>query len=283
MNMVGIVQPKPFKPKKRRKKRNIEKKKINIKIQSKLLIKMIWFAMFLLVFGYGTVRVLKITIFAPEYLIKEVQYAKTSVDSYDDPYLYDAISNLLKDENYYVLRYLRRKKIINQIKTEFPMVKDLIFGHNGYNSAVVEVFFYDPQILFLYENQKFALYNDYLFNLYTGNNLGSGAYKVILPEYLWKIDNIDGIFYKIDENTLKLQVQLLYDFFPNMLDLIYLPGAKRFIVDLQNGIRLYLNNYRDIETQLKRYKELEKYYENFSDIKSIDLWSLSEDKVIIKK
>ena len=96
--MVGIVREKKFKKKKRkkqvykevRKKDRVSKKHNNIPIP--LIIKIFWISVVLFVFVYGTIYVLRKTVLSPQYQVEQVDYAKDSVDTYDDPYLYKAIT-----------------------------------------------------------------------------------------------------------------------------------------------------------------------------------------------
>jgi len=87
------------------------------------------------------------TIFKPENYIEQITYSKASVDNYDDPYLYKKISDLIKYENYFVVSKFRKSDIINQIKSEFPLVKDLEIIQPAKFTASVRVDFYEPDIV----------------------------------------------------------------------------------------------------------------------------------------
>lgn len=284
--MVGLVkvrQKKRYRKHQNRKKKIFTSKQIKVNIPMRILIRSIWFAMFFLIFVYGTILVLKKTIFSPKYIIKDVQYAQQSIDKIDDPYLYNTISSELENKNFYMYKFFHQNKLIKLVHSQFPLVKDIKIHYQGYNEVAVEVDFFDPQILFIYWQQRFWLYNDYVFNLYTWNTLGSESYKVKLPEYIGQIENLDWMFFELDATTFTSQIAMIYEYFPKLQDLLYLPGAQRTKVYFKNWLIVYFNNFKSIEEQLIHFEQLYKYYEDFEKISIIDLGSLSDDNVIIKK
>ena len=157
--MVGITQQKPFQKKKRKKStlhknRNSEKK---IKVNMRFLMLTIWVAILLMLFGYGTIFVLKRTVFAEKYVIQNVTYADESVKLYDEPYLYKAIGDELKGNNYHMQKVFRKNQVLKVIHDEYPMVSKVYFSYTVPNEVIVQVVFFEPDILIKYQKRRFVL------------------------------------------------------------------------------------------------------------------------------
>lgn len=277
----GLVQKKEFKKIKRKKEKfRTNKKKANPKTIWKL-VQLIWVTAFVLVLFYAILYLLRITILAPEYTIKQVNYDPASIQEYDDPYLYKAISNVTKERNYYILRYFKQGYITHKIKQEFPIVKDIAIQYDDQYTLWVTVSFEKPQIRLIYKELTFGLYNDYIFQLYSGNTIWNDILDIEFPEYIWEIQNFDGLFFKVKANQFTEQMYLLNDAFPDRERLVYLPWSQRTLIVLKDGKRLYINNLWDLKKQIKNYDLLTKYYDGYKDLYEIDLGSLEEDKIIV--
>jgi hypothetical protein len=68
---------------------------------------------------------LKKTIFLPENRIYRVDYALSSTQVYDDPYLYRTITSLLSGENIKVLSW-QWDRVVSHVKQKYPFVEDLV-------------------------------------------------------------------------------------------------------------------------------------------------------------
>jgi hypothetical protein len=170
--MVGVSKQKPFQKKKQQrplfKKKRTEQK---VKVNTRFLFFVMWVAILLMVFGYGTIFVLKRTIFSPRYLIQNVEYADDSVATYDDPYLYKSISEELKGKNYYLQKAFKKLHLSSTIHAQYPMVDKVKFSYTNPNEVIVQVSFFEPDILIKYQTRRFALLGDYTFELFSGSSL----------------------------------------------------------------------------------------------------------------
>jgi len=280
--MVNMVKCKPFqKPKK--KSTHLQSKKIRLKVPFSLIVKVIWISMFGIVFLYGGSYVLKNTIFATKYKIEQVSFNKQSVILFDDPYLYKQISDIIKWKNYWIMHYFNEGKILNIMQKQYPIIKFLELKLAWQNSIVVNVGFHDPHILIYEGNLKFGLYNDYLFPLYSWNNLGSGIQSVDLPLYAGQSEDIDGLFFEINPQELTDVVYNLYESFPKIHRMVYLPGAKRMLLIFPDQKKVYFNLSKGLDEQITDFEHLRKYYDGFENLWEVDLGSLSDDKIIVKK
>ena len=237
------------------------------------------FGIFVLI--YGSFLLLKDTLFAPEYTITIVRYNSGDVAKYGDPYLYKMISSSLKKENYNIARF-SKNAILANVQAQYPFVKDLTINFIWSNAAKVDITFADVDLIIRNYNLKFGVVNGQIFPLYSGDSLGKGVEIVDMPWYLSGQAAMTGLFYRQSASGLVEQVALLYQGFPGLNHIEYLPGGERSIVFI-NGTMVYINNLADIPTQIKNYDLLKKYYPSFSQLKEIDLWSIELDKLIVKK
>lgn len=227
--------------------------------------------------------VLKRTILAPKYIINNVKYAEESVAQYDEPYLYKAISQEVKWNNYNILRIFKKNKILRAIQKHYPILADIHFDYSWPNEMTVLVTFHDPQLIIRHKKRRFAIYNGYHFELFSGSSLwSSGVQELRLPMYLTDFKNLDGIFFDTQADILLEQTYKIQENFPNLEKIVYLPGSQRTIVLMPKWVKIYINNIRPLEEQFANYKKLAKYYDGFDKLYQIDLWSLEKDRIIVK-
>lgn len=241
-----------------------------------------WIFFGILVVFYGGFLLLKYTIFVPEYRISKIDYALSSVQVYDDPYLYKSISSLLLWENLYLISS-NSNKIIGKIKKDYPFVEDVIMVYKWPNTLLVKVLFNQPELILLHEDKKFGMYKWYLFELFSGNSLGlSGIVNLEILSF-----NSGGaltwLFFLQSPDDLMDDIRIIKEWFPEIQWLSYMPGGHRMLVDLWNNRKVYINNAIPIEPQIVNYQLLKKYYSDFNLLKEIDLGSLESDKIIVRK
>jgi len=278
----GVVQTKPF-SKKRSHKKRFKSNDFKWNINPATFIKVIIFFMILIVVVYWWTYVLKHTLFDQKYSIKTTEYAEDSVKTFSDPYLYSKIEEILKDENYYVVAFLKRKKILWIMKNEFPMINDLNIVYWEPGVVQVQIDFTPPDLIIKHRWFSFGINEDLLFTIFSWDLIWSWALSIFLPQYIWDITSIDWIFFDTEIKTIIAQMYLLQNYFPDNKQIIYMPWAQRTTIFLPWNKKLYINNFKQIEEQLKNYEKLKKFYVDFDKIYSVDLWSLENDRVIVRK
>lgn len=60
-------------------------------------------------------------------MIENIKFSQATIDTFEDVDLYNEIYNIVKGENYYVLKYLKKTEIITQIKQKFPIIESISF------------------------------------------------------------------------------------------------------------------------------------------------------------
>lgn len=281
--MVNLVRSRPFKKKKKNNfKKNVNKIKL-IYPKLRFSVKWFWIIMLFVIFSYWLFFIIKNTIFKEENYINKIFYSKNSVELYDNPYLYRKISQLIKNENYYVVSKFQKTDILRSIQNEFPIVKDIKIIQPEEFAASVRVEFYDPEIIIRLWDRKFWVLWDFDFEIFSGNSIWQNIFSVELPQYTSVIDSLYWLFFEISLEKLISDTYTISQWFNGYKRIVYLPGSSMTIVFLDNEKRVYLNNQNSLTWQIENYNLLQKYYNESDSLKIVDLWSLEWDKIIVRK
>ena len=280
--MYTLVKNRPFK---KRKTNNIKRKVKKIKLiypEINFPIKRFWIFLLSMIFIYWIFFIIQHTIFKDENYIKKIYYSQMSINNYDDPYLYNTISKLLKDENFFVASKFKKKTILRTLKQEFPIVKNIKIIQAEKFSASVKVDFYDLDLVLKLWDRKFWVLWYYDFEIFSGNNIWNGAFSIELPQYLGDINSIHWLFVEISPEKLIHDMDIISQWFPAHTRIVYLPGSSMTVVFFWEK-RVYLNNKNSLIDQIDSYNLLMKYYNNANSLKIIDLGSLEWDKIIVRE
>jgi len=278
--MVWIVQSRPFKKNKLKYPKQKQNRSIDIPI--KQIIKLFWIIITLSAFIYWVVFILKTTIFSDRYTIINVTFAENSVKKYDDPYLYKDIKEDFLDNNYYIIKFFKENKIKRKHTQRKPIIKDINVWFVGSGEVTIDVEFYEPDFLVTYKSIRFWVLWNFVFQLFTGNSLGIDAQELELPQYVWDIKDIDWLFFSVKQEQMFVYLKQLAEAFPNNQRIVFFAGAQRILV-VDDKKNIYFNLFKSLTEQIDNYKKLEKYYTEFQKVSEADLWSLSSEKIIIKK
>lgn len=259
---------------------NPEKKRFNSWLR-RFSLKILWSIFIIFGLIYGGFLLLKNSIFDHQYVIKRVLYSSGDTQQYDNPYLYKRISNWIKDENYYIVRTYK-SRILEDVQQAYPLVTDIAIDYASSNTVLVKLTFRPIDLIIRNQATTYLVVGSTILPLYSGNKIANGALIVDLPEYLSGVTSLSGFFYKQSATGLFQQVQLIYQWFPWLHHIEYLPGGERTIVYI-DGKKLYINNLSDITNQIRNYELLKKYYKDYAQLEHIDLGSLETDKLIVKK
>ncbi len=244
-------------------------------------IKFVWIFFILFALVYWAFLLLKNSLFASEYRITSVDYSLSSVEQYDNPYVYKKISTLMKGENYYVISS-RKSSILDEVQAEFPFVNDIFIYYKSANKIFVKLLFEQPQMIMRSDWLRFGVYDGSLFQIYSWNKIWSWAIGMDVLSFASWLQMLTGIFYKQSADDLLQKLVLLKEWFPTIQSFSYLPWWQRIFVHLPNRV-VYINSMIDIAQQIKNYQLLKRFYPDFATLKEVDLGSLESDKVIVKK
>jgi hypothetical protein len=245
----------------------------------KIPIRFFWIFFGVLVVCYWSFLLLKYTIFVPEYRISKVDYALSSVQLYDDPYLYKTISSLIKGENIYMIS-MNTDTILETVQEQYPFVQDVIIIYKAPKTVLVKLVFSLPDLILLHENKKFGVYKQQIFELLSWNTSGVVNLEILSFN---SGGALTGLFFVQSSSDLLDDIRLIKEWFPDIARLAYLPGGHRMLVYLSKNRKVYINTAIDIQPQIINYQLLKKYYSEFLYLKEIDLGSLESDKVIVRK
>ncbi|MFA6255899.1 MAG: hypothetical protein WC606_01825 [Candidatus Absconditabacterales bacterium] len=279
--MIKFVVPRPVK-KIHRTYTPIDSDKKKIKVGFHFFsIKVIRIIFIIFALIYGGFLLLKNSIFNHQYTIKRVLYDSGNIAWYDNPYLYKRINTRIKGENYYVVN-LYKSRVLNDIKSTYPMVSDMNIEYTSSNTVFVTLTFVPIDLVIRNENFRYALIGTKLLTIYSGNKISDGIKILDLPAYMSGTTSLSGIFYRQSATGLVQQVEMIYQGFTGLQRVEYLPGGERSIVYL-DGKKFYISNLGDIPNQIRNYQLLKKYYKDYAQLVDIDLGSLEKDKVIVRK
>jgi len=278
-----LVRPRPFKKIKHNTiKKNFHKVKL-IYPKINFSIKGFWITILVIIFSYWIFFVIKNTFFKKENYIQNLSYSKESVEKFNDPSLYSTISKTLKWENYYIVWKLKRKTILKTIQSDFPIVKNMKIVKSEPYSAAVWIDFYEPDIVIKLGDRRFAVMWDYNYEIFSGNTIWDDIFYAELPQYLSWIDSLYWLFHEISQEQFIHDMHFFAEAFPDYKRIVYLPWSSMTVVILESGLRIYINNQNSLEWQVENYNMIKQYYKDFYSLKTIDLWSLQWDKIIVNK
>jgi hypothetical protein len=228
--------------------------------------------------------ILSRTIFASAYTIAEVKYVSGTISVYDDPYLYAEVSSYLEEKNIYKVKWWGKKEFIQHVREVFPLVDDIQLYYLYEHTVAVRLVFSQPDVVMvLPTGKRFAIYWERSFPLFSGNSLGSESLHIQLPSHLSHLDTLDWIFYVTSVEDLLLSIDAIQEVFLYPEDIIYVPGAERIIVTTTDGRLVYINLLQDTRAQLTKLQILKDYYTGFDSLREIDLGSLEDNRVIVRK
>ena len=278
-----LVSPRPFKRSNHHKiKKNFNRVKL-IYPKINFSIKAFRIVILAIIFSYWIFFVIKNTFFKKENYIQNLSYSKESVDKFNDPTLYSAISKALKWENYYIVWKLKKKATLRSIQNEFPVVRNMKVVKSEPYSAAVWIDFYEPDIIIKLWERRFAVMWDYSYEIFSGNTIWDDTFYAELPQYTSWIDSLYWLFHEISQNQFIHDMHFFAEAFPDYDRIVYLPGSSMTVVILKSGLRIYVNNQNSLTWQIENYNLIKQYYKDFYSLKTIDLWSLQGDKIIVNK
>lgn len=279
--MIKFVVPRPVK-KIHRHYTPIDSDKKKIKVWYRFFsIKVIRIIFIAFALVYWWFLLLKNTIFAHQYVIKRVLYDSWDIARYDDPYMYKLINTRIKGENYYVVK-MYKTRVLDDVQSKYPIISDLGVDYRSSNTVFVKLTFRPLDMVIRNQDLRYGLIGNTLLPIYSWNKIANGINILDLPEYLSGMTAMSWLFYRQSATELVQQTELLYQWFPGLHHIEYLPWGERSIVYL-DGKELYINNLWDIPNQIRNYQLLKKYYKDYNSLSEIDLGSLEKDKVIVRK
>jgi len=159
----------------------------------------------------------------------------------------------------------------------------------------VQLLYYEPKILIKLNGKQFAVWDENTYVelkewmlLWIRDPDEEPLFVIDTPMYLSGTTSIDWFFFEIGLPEFLQITALAKDTFPNMKRFVYLAWSTRIVIFTSDDKSLYFNfiKWLPIEqqwnTQVQKYNILKEKYHSFKDIRTIDLWALEDDKVIIK-
>ena len=189
---------------------------------------------------------------------------------------------------------------IQLIQTQFPL-KSSKTAPDNWGTLWVQLMYYEPTIVIQLNDKRYAIWNESTYvemddkmllwtRVPTEDNPNPEQLLTIeTPQYLTWTDSLDWFFFEISlAEFLQIAKLAQEEFWSNMLRFVYLAWSTRFAIFTSDQKTLYFNfpdgwNIEDQRnSQIFKYNTLREKYDKFWNIDKIDLWSLENNKTIIK-
>lgn len=188
---------------------------------------------------------------------------------------------------------------IQEIEAAFPM-KSSLSEIEQWWTLWVQLQYYEPKVLVQLNDKKYAIWDENTYvelkewmllwiRVPTEDDPNPEQLLTIeTPMYLTGTNSLSGFFFDV---SLPDMVQILYlahETFPDMKRFVYLAGSTRFAIFTSDDKTLYFNfpKWGEIEDQrnlqVSKYNIIKEKYNDFVYVRTIDLWSLENNKAIIK-
>lgn len=225
---------------------------------------------------------LKGTRYNPTYLIKNIEYSDITKKEYWNTELFVLASKFLRGKYYNTLRVGGEVQLTDRVKKEYPFIKSAKLQFLGNQTVKVDFSFVDPDFLVKLGDKKFGIWkNGVSEELAPNRSLGQTGFTVDTPSYLTETTSLSGFFYEVNYQRYKDYLPAIQKAFPRMNRFVYLAGSPSFVVFEDNKM-IFLHK-DGILHQLEKLNWLQKYYTEYKVLTTIDLWSLTQDKIIIGK
>jgi hypothetical protein len=224
--------------------------------------------------------------FKSEYIIQKVKFSEQTIANLEDIELFNAIAKKVKNQNYYMLKNFNKREILDTIKISYPFVKEIQIQMETGNVLGIHLNYTEPLLRIKLGEKYFGVRGKQLiFPLQSGSNLGQDTFIVDTPQYLSGVATLDGFFFQISLQNFLYLIPIVQKEFPNMNRFVYLAGSTRLVIFTNGEKTIYLNlqDPEKLDEQLNKYHMLQNYYKDFDKIAVIDLGSLDETKVTIRK
>lgn len=262
-------------------KRNKSTRRKHYYQKHRQVISLVLYLVGLIVFFLVLIALWRATFFAPKYTIEEVAYDPQSIAIYDNPVLYQGVTQVLLGKNYFMTKWFGKNELHQEAQEQFPLVRSIRFNQQTGSVIFARIEFNQPTFVFLIPpDRKVAVYADTLYPLASGNTLGNDSPVINLPRYTSWFNNLHGILFKIPETTLLRWIQTIENTLgkEHIHDMTYLPGGEKLFV-IYKGKLIYFHLAKDINLQLAKLVDLESYYGEFSSLQEIDLGSIDDSIV----
>lgn len=244
-----------------------------LKKHSKKVYIVLWILFVFVVFKI----LIDLTVFSNINHIRKVTFNKESVKIIDDEFLYSDITDVLKWQNYFTMKYWKFSKSVAKIKSEYKLVDSILLYKSNPNEAYVDVIFHKPSLIFDNWKKNIWVYNWYFFDVSTWSNLLTWHLIIKLPEYT-QSGLFSWFFYKISEKTLTFQFNQIEKTYGKkyIKSVEYIPGWWKSILTLIDWKIIYFDHNKNISEQLNKFLLLQKNYSLFQTLREVDLWSQTD-------
>lgn len=220
------------------------------------------------------------TIGKAENTIQEVIFSDESVQRYDDKDMYKFMRDSFAGENIILMKLHQWWDAKKEIIDAYPFIKDFSIEKIEANKILVDVSFYDADLIFVNDSIQIAYVHKHLIPIQGSDEIWSGAIQIILPDYFsWeKIEtNPSSYLSLIWLEKFNEEAQRIYRSL-SPTQFLFLIGSQKSIIQSQQRT-ITFDHKRNILEQIRYLQTIQWLDSNYTY--EIDLTSYP--KVIIKK
>lgn len=218
----------------------------------------------------------------PAQVVQKVMYSPDSQLTYSDPELYKSITQYLEGKNIRTLSYTKKQEFEDNILSRYEIIESLDVSKTDEEWTVfVDISFHQPLLWFSNSNKSWIVWGNTTYPINDWDTIQVNSYEVKLPEYTNDYEDLGGIFYHIHDQTLFDIIEQINDIIdPTGVEKItYQPGGKKLHIAYFGKLILFHLD-KSIDSQLSKLLDIKQYYNNYSTVSKIDLWS--SDDIIVK-
>jgi hypothetical protein len=116
-----------------------------------------------------------------------------------------------------------KSRVLTDIQSTYPMVTDMGVEYRSSNTVFVKLMFKPIDMVLRNQDVRFALIGSTILPIYSGNKIANGIKVLDFPPYLSGMNALSGLFYRQPATGLIQQIELLYQGFPGLDHIEYLP------------------------------------------------------------
>lgn len=224
---------------------------------------------------------LRITLFSSKNAIQRVIFSPESILTYDDPEIYNQIEKFVIGRNFYLLKRNHLDELQKNIQENYPIVESILIEQSGEKRVYISIWFHEPTLVFRSPSRFTAVYDETLYPLISWNILGENTLTIDIPRYTSWYNSLHGILYAMNEDELKKYITTIQETLgsQHISEIIYLPWWMKLFITYK-WKKVYFHLDQEVNRQLAKLVDMENWYWDFENIRTIDLWSI--DDIIVR-
>lgn len=219
---------------------------------------------------------------SPNQVIQNVVFDEQSQFVYSDQDMYDNIAEFFSGKNIRLLSYSNKQDFEDSILSNYKIIENIAVSKTEQDWTIyVELQFVQPLLWFSNENKNWIAWENETYEITTADNIQENSYQVHLPWYTDSYESLSWMFYHIHDETLFGIIENINDIVDpaGVSRLEYDPGWKKLHITYNDKLILFHLD-KSIDSQLSKLLDIQQYYNQYDQVRKIDLGS-SDDIIVL--